>query len=254
MYPKRILIGLLGLALFGLFLVQVGKIDLVVGVARDVLPTIEPSAQEPVDNESIINPFRGSGLVDQENILVANRVVVMLDSIPGTDSADNTPDYKRDEFGPRWSDIDHNGCDTRNDILQRDLTDVTFKLGTHDCVVITGLLDDNFTGQQIEFVKTRAGEVQIDHMVPLSWAWQNGATEWSADKRQQFANDPLNLSAVSGSANASKGDRGPASWRPENASYRCEYVAHFVLVVKTYDLTIGDRDRQSARRQLAGCN
>lgn len=253
MYAKRLFIGLLALVIFGIFLVQIGKIDYVVGVAKDVLPTAEPGPPTTVADSPFANPFRESGLADESNILVANRVVVMLDSLDETKSGPAT-DYERMEFGARWSDIDHNGCDTRNDILKRDLTDVVFKAGTNDCVVIAGILDDSFTGATIVFAKAEASAVQIDHTVPLSWAWRNGASQWSAEKRLQFANDPLNLSAVDGRANASKGDRGPADWRPSNAEYHCEYLAHFVLVLKTYELSIDSRDRQATRRQLAGCN
>ena len=76
--------------------------------------------------------------------------------------------YDRDQFGPTWADVDRNGCDTRNDVLARDLTGETFKPGTRDCVVQSGTLADPYTGTTIEFVKGDGSSVDIDHVVALS--------------------------------------------------------------------------------------
>lgn len=252
MAAKRFFLGILALVVFGIFLINVGRFDSVVRIAAEVLPSPAP-ASDGLLPDALVDPFKDSGLLGDGDVLAANKVVVMLDAIPATGSGP-LPKYDRDLFGPSWSDVDHNGCDTRNDILKRDLSDVTFREGTHDCVIIAGDFDDRYTGLHLVFAKAEASKVQIDHMVPLSWAWKNGASSWSADKRLQFANDPLNLLAVQGSANMSKGDSGPSEWLPSNTAYQCEYLAHFVLVVETYDLTIDERDRSSARRQLAGCS
>src|SRR5690606_22084266 len=114
--------------------------------------------------------------------------------------------YDRDEFGSGWQDPDRNGCDARNDVLARDMTDLTFKRGTHDCIVLTGVLDDPYSGATIDFQRgqTTSSAVQIDHVVALSDAWQKGAQQLSDDERELLANDPLNLLAVDGPTNASK--------------------------------------------------
>ena len=134
--------------------------------------------------------------------------------------------YQRDMFGQRWADIDRNGCDQRNDTLARDLIDVTTKPGTRDCVVLAGTLHDPYTGQTITFQRGQGTSelVQIDHVVPLAWAWRHGASTWTEDQREHFANDPLNLQAADGSANQSKSDKGPADWMPPNTAYRCTYT------------------------------
>jgi hypothetical protein len=134
--------------------------------------------------------------------------------------------YGRDLFGSGWSDVDRNGCDTRNDILQRDLTGETFKPGTGDCVVLTGTLADPYSARRVPFQRGRStsDDVQIDHVVALSDAWQKGAQQMTADRRRQFANDPLNLLAVDGPLNMQKGDGDAATWLPPNRSYRCPYV------------------------------
>lgn len=136
----------------------------------------------------------------------AASALAQLEMIPVKGRAPKTG-YSREEFGAAWADVDRNGCDTRNDILARDLEGETFKPGTHNCVVATGTLADKYTGKTINFVRgtDTSSDVQIDHIIPLSLAWQTGAQQISEEKRKQLANDPLNLMAADGPANMSKG-------------------------------------------------
>ena len=140
--------------------------------------------------------------------------------------------YSRAQFGQAWTDDvsvagGHNGCDTRNDILRRDLTMVTVKPGTQGCVVVAGVLHDPYTGATIHFARgeTTSETVQIDHVVALGDAWQTGAQQLSLTVRTNLANDPSELLAVSGPANDQKGDADAASWLPPNKGFRCSYVA-----------------------------
>ena len=161
--------------------------------------------------------------------------------------------YSREQFGAAWSDVDHNGCDTRNDVLNRDLAGKEWRPGTHDCVVIAGTVTDPYTGRVLTFAKTRAWEVQIDHVVALSDAWQKGAQQWNADKRRAFANDPLELLAVDGPTNARKGDGDAATWLPPRKSYRCPYVARQVAVKGRYGLWVTRAERDAMARVLERC-
>jgi hypothetical protein len=167
----------------------------------------------------------------------------------------DAPGYERDAFGSGWLDTDHNGCDTRNDILARDLETPTFKPGTHDCVVLTGTLHDPYTGTTIDFQRgnTTSEAVQIDHIVPLSWSWSHGAATWTDNERERFANDPANLRAVDGPTNGSKSDSGPADWLPPASAYDCLYVTGFVAVLAEYHLSIDEADAAAARTVLLGC-
>lgn len=167
----------------------------------------------------------------------------------------STPSYNRDEFGPRWSDVDRNGCDTRNDILARDLTEVTFRSGTHDCVVETGTLDDPYTGQVISFQRgdKTSSAVQIDHVVALADAWRSGAHAWSATQREQFANDPLNLLAVDGPANQQKSALAADEWLPARVDFQCEFVARQIAVKSKWDLSVTDTERNALAEILVGC-
>jgi hypothetical protein len=163
--------------------------------------------------------------------------------------------YDRDEFGPRWADVDRNGCDTRNDVLRRDLVARTTKPGTHGCVVLTGTLLDPYTGERIAFVRGQGTSqaVQIDHVVALADAWQKGAQGWDDRTRERFANDPLNLLAVDGPTNASKGMGDAATWLPPARASRCAYVARQVAVKRSYGLWVTRAERDAMRRVLASC-
>ncbi len=163
--------------------------------------------------------------------------------------------YDRDQFGPRWTDTDRNGCDTRNDILARDLSAQAFKPGTHDCVVATGVLDDPYTAARIHFVRGQdtSTAVQVDHVVALSDAWQKGAQPLTAAQRTAFANDPLNLLAVDGPANAQKSDGDAATWLPANRSFRCDYVARQIAVKTTYELWVTAAEKDAMTRVLSSC-
>ncbi|WP_241217034.1 GmrSD restriction endonuclease domain-containing protein [Bifidobacterium goeldii] len=163
--------------------------------------------------------------------------------------------YARTRFGAAWADVDHNGCDTRNDILQRDLTNVIYKPGTHNCIVKSGTLDDPYTGKTINFKRGNktSSAVQIDHVVALSDAWQKGAKKLSKARRTQLANDPYNLLAVDGPANQQKSDGDAATWLPKNKSYRCNYVARQIGVKAKYSLWVTKAERKAMTKVLSSC-
>ncbi|MBN9611620.1 MAG: DUF1524 domain-containing protein [Actinobacteria bacterium] len=168
--------------------------------------------------------------------------------------------YTRAQFGPAWSDdvtVDggHNGCDTRNDILRRDLTGLAIKADTGGCTVLTGTLHDAYTGKTIAFTRGQAtsGAVQIDHVVALLDAWQKGAQQLSAAQRQNMANDPLNLQAVDGPTNEQKGAGDAATWLPPNKAYRCTYVSRQIEVKAKYHLWVTQAEKDAILRVLATC-
>ena len=161
--------------------------------------------------------------------------------------------YSRSAFGPAWVDVDRNGCDTRNDILKRDLTQVTFRAKTRDCVVESGVLADPFSGENINFQRGEktSALVQIDHVVALSNAWQSGIFKSDLATRKSFANDPLNLLAVKGSLNSQKGDGDAATWLPPNKQFRCDYVSRQVEVKVKYGLWVTRAERDAILRILS---
>ena len=168
--------------------------------------------------------------------------------------------YSRAQFGPAWTDNvtvadGHNGCDTRNDILRRDLTAEVIKPGTHGCTVASGVLHDPYTNTTISFTRGPGTStvVQIDHVVALGDAWQTGAQQLSLTVRTNLANDPLELLAVNGTANEQKGDADAASWLPPNKAFRCSYVAIQVAVKMKYHLWVTPAEKQAIARVLSTC-
>ena len=163
--------------------------------------------------------------------------------------------YTRAQFGQTWADVDRNGCDTRNDILKRDLTAEVFKEKTRECVVLSGTLIDPFSGETINFVRGNVSsmEVQIDHVVALSNAWQTGAFKLSIKERTAFANDPMNLLAVKGRLNSQKNDGDAATWLPPLKSYRCDYVARQIAVKIKYKLWFTAPEKEAMVRILKSC-
>lgn len=183
----------------------------------------------------------------------AAAAITQLATIPIKGKAPKTG-YSRSQFGAAWSDVDHNGCDTRNDILRRDLTNLTTKPGTHDCVIASGALADKYTGKTINFTRgENSADVQIDHIIPLSLAWQTGAQQISEDARLHLANDPLNLMAADGPANQQKSDSSADAWLPANKAFRCEYVARQTAVKAKYQLWMTQPEHDAIAGILATC-
>ncbi len=164
--------------------------------------------------------------------------------------------YDREEFGYAWADnaddipLARNGCDTRNDILARDAKDLTYRSGS-TCVLESMTVYDPYTETTIKWSKTKASQVQIDHVMPLSYDWQMGASRWSKAKRMRIANDPLNLLSVDGSTNSSKGDSSPATWLPPSRKIRCAYAVRFAQVALKYNLPVTPADKTAMLEQCA---
>ena len=165
------------------------------------------------------------------------------------------PTYKRSEFGPAWADVDNNNCDTRNDILHRDLFQqvTSFKYGP--CEIQNGKLLDPYTNKTIIFKRGAAtsSAVQIDHIVSLSDAWKTGAYLLSSTQRLNFANDPLNLLATSGPVNDQKSDFDSSQWLPENKSFYCSFGSITVAVKKKYNLWVTKSEKSALAQLISTC-
>lgn len=190
----------------------------------------------------------------------------VLKEVPNTDFAQavkslpvrqwrQTKKYNRHEFGQRWADEDHNGCDTRNDILSRDMKNVVYRPNTRNCVVLSGQLQDPYTGKVINFVRGQHSSeaVQIDHVVALADAWASGADGWDPARRQKFANDPLNLLAVDGPANQAKSAYAANKWLPPDVDYRCAYVARQVRIKQVWGLSVTADEQRTMALTASEC-
>lgn len=157
--------------------------------------------------------------------------------------------YTREQFGDGWA--MQNGCDTRNIILNRDLKNSI----SNNCIVLSGTLNDPYTGKIIEFQRGAGTSalVQIDHVVALSNAWQTGAQYLPYDVRVSLANDPLELLAVDGPANQQKSDGDAATWLPLYKPFRCQYVARQVEVKGKYHLWVTSSEKDAIKHVLMNC-
>ncbi|HSP74976.1 MAG TPA: HNH endonuclease family protein [Cryobacterium sp.] len=176
----------------------------------------------------------------------------LLATLPVKGKAAKTGYDRTGEFGSAWRDVDDNGCDTRNDILARDLTAI---VTDESCRVLSGILLAPYTGESVTFVRgeTTSMLVQIDHLVALSNAWQTGAQQLDRDERIALANDPLNLLASDGASNSQKGDGDAATWLPAQKSFRCAYVSRQISVKATYGLWVAPAEHDAMVRVLATC-
>lgn len=158
--------------------------------------------------------------------------------------------YSRKQFGDGWGAM--NGCSVREVILARDLEG---EVVDEKCRVQSGALQDPYTGQTIQFQRgpETSAQVQIDHVVALSDAWQKGAQGLSVEERTAFANDPLNLLASDGPANQAKGDADAATWLPPNKLFRCQYVARQIAIKKKYRLWVTEAEKRAMMDVLSGC-
>ena len=159
-------------------------------------------------------------------------------STPRTSDADPTPGYSRDKFGRGWDDADGDCMNTRHELLMAQSTSTVVR-SSRGCSVTRGRWLDPYTGK----IFFDASDVDIDHLVPLKWAWDHGASTWPASKREQFANDPVNLFAVEDRVNRQKGAKGPLEWLPPAEGFRCQYVTRFKRVVLRYGLEMRARER-----------
>ncbi|MGU3409328.1 DUF1524 domain-containing protein [Microbacterium sp. M1A1_1b] len=212
--------------------------------ATGAAPTVSATARGTA--APVPEPTRASSPADVATARAQLAALPVKGKAPAT-GYDRTAD-----FGTAWLDVDHNGCDTRNDVLARDLTDV---VRSGPCRVTSGELRSPYTGTTIDFVRgnTTSTLVQIDHVVALENAWVTGAQQLSQGERQALANDPDNLFAVDGHSNAQKRSGDAATWLPAATAFRCTYVEHQVTVKTRYRLWVAPAEQQAMTRVLDRC-
>ncbi|MCA5923934.1 HNH endonuclease family protein [Curtobacterium oceanosedimentum] len=232
------------------------------GYALDATGALEPDAAgEPAARDTTpsrpqgasTEPSRASSpTVSRGADTDAAAARALLADLPVKGKAAGTGYDRTGQFGSAWLDVDRNGCDTRNDVLARDLTGITRE---GRCKVLTGTLVSPYTGATVDFVRgnTTSTLVQIDHVVALENAWRTGGQRLSQDTREALANDPMNLFAVDGRSNSQKGSGDAATWLPANKAFRCTYVERQVTVKAKYRLWVAPAERDAMVRVLDAC-
>ena len=240
------------------WLTSIGIAAVLTTIAIAAVLLIGPSTDATTNKHAVTAPTRAP-VVATQNAHRYETALATLKTLPIKGRAPKTG-YSRAKFGPAWSDDvnvpgGHNGCDTRNDILRRDLIDITLKPNSNGCKVLSGTLIDPYSGKTIPFTRgeNTSAAVQIDHMVALSDAWQKGAQQLDQSTRQDFANDPRNLQATSAAMNKQKGDADAATWLPPNKAFRCTFVSRQVEVKAAYGLWVTQAEHDAIARVLTGC-
>lgn len=185
-------------------------------------PILRDNSEDPVASRRVVfsvTPDR-EALIDQ----IENEATTLSDKamLP----------YDRDSFGS-WADLDGDCQNTRHEILAAK-SQVTPTFVEGECSVLAGIWEDPYTGK----ILLEAGKLEVDHLVPLKWAWEHGASGWSTEKKLGFNNDLNNLVLVERDVNKAKGAKGPEEWLPPNIGHRCEYVQQFQIVIQTYEMEL----------------
>lgn len=226
--------------------------------ASSAAPSPTPSPKdtgEPLDPDKVTELAKGvSYTAPKSQPAYATKALDLLAELPVKVPASTAGYSARAMYGLAWADVDRNGCDTRNDILKRDLTDVVLAKNS-TCKVESGILADPYTASTIHFRRgpETSSAVQIDHVVALGDAWLKGAQLLTGAQRMAFANDPLNLQATDGPTDVQKGDSDAAAWLPPNKNFHCEYVARQISVKATYQLWVTQAEHDAMAAVLAEC-
>jgi Protein of unknown function (DUF1524) len=208
-----------------------------------VLPRLQPDVTGP--GASPTAPVQG------QTASPAGSALAVLAALPVRGKTPLTGYDRVGDFGQAWLDVDRNGCDTRDDVLLRDLRQARRTA----CKVLQGTLHDPYTRKVIAFRRgaTTSERVQIDHVVALANAWRTGAQRLSKTQRERLANDPINLFAVDGPTNQAKRDADASAWLPPATGFRCTYVAHQIGVKAAYHLWVTPAERAAMAAVLQKC-
>lgn len=220
-------------------------------VVGSIILALLAGAIPPLVEENVPAPASSGSQTQQSEVkepaAEPGSAIAALEEVPVKGRAPKTG-YTRDQFGSGWATVQ--GCSTRNIILHRDMQNVQVD---EKCAVVLGTLDDPYTGEVIHFTKEKSSDVQIDHVIALSDAWQKGAQQLSKEERKKLANDPLELLAVSGPENQAKGDGDAATWLPKNKAFRCEYIARQIAIKIKYTLWVTRAEKDAMHSVLKTC-
>jgi len=158
-----------------------------------------------------------------------------------------TEKYIRKDW-PHWSDLNKNCLNTRAEILkERSL--IKINLNQKGCKVVSGSWNDYYFPEKLNQVD----QIDIDHLVPLKHAYENGGRSWSKQMKEQFANDPENLVITHRKFNRAKGPKGIDEWLPVKIEFACKYVQDWLKIKNKYKLNIGEKERSTISELKGKC-
>jgi hypothetical protein len=217
---------------------------------RPVKPASDPQSstapQAPQSSTPTAHAHVGQINADRVSATRISRARTQLSGLAAATSM-SMAGYDRDLFH-HWSDLDGNGCDQRADTLSRDALQIT-RTTKDGCRPVNGEWVDPYGGTTIRL----STKLDIDHVIPLAAAWRLGASAWSAERREKFANDPGNLLAVEASLNRQKGDKLADAWRPPRKQFWCAYAVRSIDVHARYDLPASASESRALGQLLSTC-
>ena len=240
-------------------MLKIGKPFIPIAVAAAMLAAGAAPAYAATDTIYIDQPIT---LTDNSGRRLASDVLATLETTATQADVDG---YSPDSSFDYPADVDDATYGSKADmwdvIYMRDFDPTTIVMDDGD--VISGVLrNDPYSGTDVTYEKGGQSEIDIEHVVARSEAWDSGAYAWDQDKRDAFANDPLELMAVSSGGNRAHGEKDAAEWLPsvgvkstgvKNPSYDCNYVARQIAVKAKYELTVDEAERQAMTNVLATC-
>jgi hypothetical protein len=164
---------------------------------------------------------------------------------------DDIPKYSRDDW-KHWNDTDKDCQNTRAEVLIEESTAAPTFASDRRCRVTGGIWNGPYSGQTF----TDAGDLDIDHLVPLKNAHRSGGWQWNQERKEDYANSmasDFHLIAVDKSANRAKGAKGPEAWQPPDSTYHCRYAQHWIKVKHAWDLTATEAEWQALEEMLTTC-
>lgn len=153
-----------------------------------------------------------------------------------TDKTSGKAVYERKKLH-KWIDEDGDCLNTRHEVLAK-LSTSTLEMKSGGCLVDRGRWNDPYTGKTF----FHASDLDVDHLVPLKYAWDHGGSKWNSKQWERFGNDESNLFAVQASVNRSKGSKSPLEWLPPDTSFHCQYVTRFKRIVRKYKLKLSNKE------------
>ncbi|MBW5483449.1 HNH endonuclease family protein [Streptomyces bambusae] len=166
-------------------------------------------------------------------------------------AAESRDGYQRTSFR-HWNSgkIPTDGCNTRAEVLLAEARQAPEVLP--GCKLAGGLWWSYYDAKWL----SPGSALDVDHMVPLAEAWDSGASQWTPERREAYANDldsERSLVAVSAASNRSKADQDPAEWLPPAVDATCRYVSEWTATKLRWGLALDLAEQEALAQHAEAC-
>lgn len=216
-----------------------------------------PSTGTPGSGSGSDGSTGGNGTAPAPPAAPVTESKAKLDTLKVANASD--VDYERDEW-KHWNSV--TSCwDVREEVLYRDAAPGSVVLldknknetgsKANACSIKSGSWVDVYSGKSF----SDPSKLDIDHMIPLSYAAQHGGQGWDGKRKSEYANsmNTGHLVTSSASQNRSKGDKGPSKWKPSDKASWCQYATNWISVSSAWGLTTTEADKKELASMLDTC-